>query len=92
MSLSSLLDIPAAHDFLRGLLSLLQEFDSVSDDNFDNRKNQRSLFKGTGLRGRKSGNGSINGGALPEAGDSYLFTPNIVSCLLVSSTRSLTTS
>ena len=82
MSLSSLLDIPAAHDFLRGLLSLLQEFDSVSDDNFDNRKNQRSLFKGTGLRLKKSGNSSSTGGALPEAGDSFLFTPNIVGCTL----------
>ena len=42
MSLSSLLDISAAHDFLRGLLSLVQEFDSVPDDKFDlDRKNVR---------------------------------------------------
>lgn len=38
MSLSALLEIPAAHDFLRGLLSLVQEFDAVPDDKFD-RKN-----------------------------------------------------
>lgn len=41
MSLSALLDIPAAHDFLRGLLSLVQEFDAVPDDKFD-RKNVRA--------------------------------------------------
>lgn len=34
MSLSALLDISAAHDFLRGLLSLLSEFDTVTDENF----------------------------------------------------------
>lgn len=34
MSLSVLLDISAAHDFLRGLLSLLSEFDTVTDENF----------------------------------------------------------
>lgn len=38
MSLSALLDINAPQDFLRGLLSLAQEFDSVTDDKFD-RKN-----------------------------------------------------
>lgn len=38
MSLSSLLDISAPHDFLRGLLSLMQEFDAVTDDKFE-RKN-----------------------------------------------------
>lgn len=38
MSLSALLDIPAAHDFLRGLLSLVQEFEGVPDDKFE-RKN-----------------------------------------------------
>jgi len=42
MSLSALLDIPAAHDFLRGLLSLVQEFESVPDDKFD-RKNVSSV-------------------------------------------------
>jgi hypothetical protein len=40
MSLSALLDINVPHDFLRGLLSLAQEFDSVTDDKFD-RKNVR---------------------------------------------------
>jgi hypothetical protein len=34
MSLSALLEISAAHDFLRGLLSLLSEFDTVTDENF----------------------------------------------------------
>jgi hypothetical protein len=33
MSLSALLDVNSAHDFLRGLLGLLQEFDTVTDDN-----------------------------------------------------------
>lgn len=40
MSLSALLDISAPPDFLRGLLSLMQEFDSVADDKFElDRKN-----------------------------------------------------
>lgn len=43
MSLSSLLDIPAANDFLRGLLSLVQEFDAVVEDKFD-RKNVSKIF------------------------------------------------
>lgn len=38
MSLSALLDIPAPHDFLRGLLSLVQEYEGVPDDKFE-RKN-----------------------------------------------------
>lgn len=40
MSLSSLLDLTSAHDFLRGLLSLVLEFDSVTDDKFE-KKNVR---------------------------------------------------
>ena len=37
MSLSPLLDISAAQDFLRGLIALLQEFESVPDDRFERR-------------------------------------------------------
>lgn len=46
MSLSALLDIPAAHDFLRGLLSLMQEFEGVPDDKFD----RKNVSFGEGLR------------------------------------------
>lgn len=42
MSLSVLLDITAAHDFLRGLLSLLQEYDTVTDENLKARTVYRS--------------------------------------------------
>lgn len=38
MSLSSVLDISAAPDFLRALLSLALEFDSVQEDRFDRSK------------------------------------------------------
>ncbi|ORY59436.1 hypothetical protein BCR35DRAFT_309309 [Leucosporidium creatinivorum] len=77
MSLSALLDIPAAHDFLRGLLSLVQEFESVPDDKFD-RKNQRGLFR-VASRARKSNTGGVDFSmGLPESGDaSYLITPNV---------------
>jgi hypothetical protein len=42
MSLSVLLDITAAHDFLRGLLSLLQEYDTVTDENLKARTVRRA--------------------------------------------------
>lgn len=44
MSLSSLLDLTSAHDFLRGLLSLVLEFDSVTDDKFE-KKNVRDRLR-----------------------------------------------
>ncbi|KAK4703808.1 hypothetical protein P7C70_g2404, partial [Phenoliferia sp. Uapishka_3] len=80
MSLSSLLDITAAHDFLRGLLSLVQEFDSVPDDKFDVDRKNRSVFRANS-RMRKGG-GAAGGGdfsmGLADTGEaSYLFTPNI---------------
>ena len=34
MSLSSLLDISPAHDFLRGLLALVQEFEAIPEERF----------------------------------------------------------
>lgn len=34
MSLSSLLDIMTPHDFLRGLINLLHEYETIPDDNF----------------------------------------------------------
>lgn len=37
MSLSALLDISPAHDFLRGLLSLVQEFDAMPEERFGGR-------------------------------------------------------
>ena len=37
MSLSALLDIPSAVDYLKALLALLQEFDAVPDDRFERR-------------------------------------------------------
>ena len=43
MSLSVLLDITAAHDFLRGLLSLLQEYDTVTDENLKARTVSRMI-------------------------------------------------
>jgi hypothetical protein len=83
MSISSLLDITTAHDFLRGLLSLLQEFDSISEEKFD-RKNQKgnSLFRGSS-KGRKASGGTDLSTGIPESGDtSALFTPNIVRSLI----------
>jgi len=41
MSLSSLLDIAPAHDFLRGLLSLTQEFEAVPEDRYGGRNVRR---------------------------------------------------
>ncbi|GAA5890977.1 hypothetical protein JCM8208_003115 [Rhodotorula glutinis] len=86
MSLSSLLDIAPAHDFLRGLLSLTQEFEAVPEDRYGGRnQQQKSLFK-VGSRSRRAGGAgsAANGGAdfpmgLPqENGEaSFLFTPNI---------------
>ncbi|GAA5894497.1 hypothetical protein JCM5296_005113 [Sporobolomyces johnsonii] len=91
MSLSSLLEITPAHDFLRGLLSLVQEFEAVPEERFGGgglKGTQKGLFK-LPARSRKSGPGSsaaavASGGAdfsmgLPQEGGeaSYLFTPNI---------------
>ncbi|GAA5922497.1 hypothetical protein JCM3775_005750 [Rhodotorula graminis] len=85
MSLSSLLDIAPAHDFLRGLLSLAQEFEAVPEDRYGGRNQQKSLFK-VGSRSRRAGGAgsAANGGAdfpmgLPQEGGeaSFLFTPNI---------------
>ncbi|GAA5843822.1 hypothetical protein JCM9279_000157 [Rhodotorula babjevae] len=86
MSLSSLLDIAPAHDFLRGLLSLTQEFEAVPEDRYGGRnQQQKSLFK-VGSRSRRAGGAgsAANGGAdfpmgLPQEGGeaSFLFTPNI---------------
>ncbi|GAA5978408.1 hypothetical protein JCM10908_004342 [Rhodotorula pacifica] len=59
MSLSSLLDISPAHDFLRGLLSLVQEFEAIPEERFGGRHQQKSLFK-VGSRSRK-GTGAISG-------------------------------
>lgn len=44
MSLSVLLEISAAHDFLRGLLSLLQEYDTIDDENLKAKTVSRSFF------------------------------------------------
>ncbi|GAA5960625.1 hypothetical protein JCM21900_006025 [Sporobolomyces salmonicolor] len=91
MSLSSLLEVTPAHDFLRGLLSLVQEFEAVPEERFGGgglKGTQKGLFK-LPARSRKSGPGSsaaavASGGAdfsmgLPQEGSeaSYLFTPNI---------------
>ncbi|GAA5822798.1 hypothetical protein JCM11251_004384 [Rhodosporidiobolus azoricus] len=89
MSLSSLLDITPAHDFLRSLLSLVQEFESVPEERFGgkNMQVQRSVFK-VGSKSRRGGGlsaaSAASGGAdfsmgLPQEGGeaSYLMTPNI---------------
>ncbi|GAA5894777.1 hypothetical protein JCM6882_006678 [Rhodosporidiobolus microsporus] len=87
MSLSSLLDISPAHDFLRSLLSLVQEFESVPEERFGGRNVQKSLFK-VGSKSRRGGGlsaaSAASGGAdfsmgLPQEGGeaSYLLTPNI---------------
>jgi len=80
MSLSPLLDISAAQDFLRGLIALLQEFESVPDDRFERRVQQKGLFR-TASRPRKSGGGSLDFSfGIGDSGEaSYLVTPNIVS-------------
>ncbi|BGP37757.1 hypothetical protein JCM10449v2_001679 [Rhodotorula kratochvilovae] len=86
MSLSALLDISPAHDFLRGLLSLTHEFEAVPEERYGGKNQQKSLFK-VGSRSRRAGGASsaaANGGAdfsmgLPQEGGeaSFLFTPNI---------------
>lgn len=112
MSLSSLLDVSPAHDFLRGLLSLVQEFEAVPEERYGgknvrlseidrlfrlspmliavtvNEQQQKSLFK-VGSRSKRGGaSATSSGGAdfsmgLPQEGGeaTFLFTPNIVSCL-----------
>ncbi|BGP13756.1 hypothetical protein JCM10213v2_001694 [Rhodosporidiobolus nylandii] len=83
MSLSSLLDISPAHDFLRSLLTLVQEYEAVPEDRFGG-KNQKSLFK-VGSKSKRAGaSAAASGGAdfsmgLPQEGGeaSYLLTPNI---------------
>lgn len=92
MSLSSLLDISPAHDFLRGLLALVQEFEAIPEERFGGKHQQKSLFKvgsrsrkGTGsLSGSSSGGGVGGGGGdfgmaiAADGGDaSMLFMPNI---------------
>ncbi|KDE03924.1 hypothetical protein MVLG_05616 [Microbotryum lychnidis-dioicae p1A1 Lamole] len=78
MSLSAILDIAPAQDFLKSLLSLVQEFDNVPDDRFDRNRNPKTLFRGT-TRSRKgmslAGSDFIG---LQEGSDaSNLFVPNI---------------
>lgn len=41
MSLSALLDVAPAHDFLRGLLSLTQEFEAVPEDRYGGKNVRR---------------------------------------------------
>ncbi|KAM0753873.1 hypothetical protein T439DRAFT_310695 [Meredithblackwellia eburnea MCA 4105] len=78
MSLSSLLDISSAHDFLRGLLSLLQEFDSVTDDKFDLDRKNRGVFRVSSRPKRSGGGGADLSMGLQDSGEaSYLLTPNI---------------
>ncbi|KAG0660835.1 hypothetical protein C6P46_004390 [Rhodotorula mucilaginosa] len=92
MSLSSLLDILPAHDFLRGLLALVQEFEAIPEERFGGKHQQKGLFKvgsrsrkGTGsLSGSSSGGGVGGGGGdfgmaiAADGGDSsMLFMPNI---------------
>ncbi|POY70171.1 hypothetical protein BMF94_6754 [Rhodotorula taiwanensis] len=93
MSLSSVLDIAPAHDFLRGLLALTQDFDAMPEERFGGKNQQpRSLFKvgsksrrgAGGITGPTNGNG-VGGGAGDfgfslggDGGDgSMLFMPNI---------------
>ncbi|GAA6029318.1 hypothetical protein JCM8097_003618 [Rhodosporidiobolus ruineniae] len=87
MSLASLLDISPAHDFLRSLLSLAQEFDAVPEERFGGKHSQKSLFKvgsksrrGGGLAGAAGGGGGADFSmGLPQEGgeSSFLMTPNI---------------
>lgn len=74
MSMSVLLEITAAHDFLRGLLSLLQEFDTIDDENL--RARTKNLFKaGKGKRPSGTSDYALN---VQDSGDlSYFFSPNI---------------
>ncbi|GJN88707.1 hypothetical protein Rhopal_001673-T1 [Rhodotorula paludigena] len=84
MSLSSLLDVSPAHDFLRGLLSLVQEFEAVPEERYGGKNQQKSLFK-VGSRSKRGGaSATSSGGAdfsmgLPQEGGeaTFLFTPNI---------------
>ncbi|GAA6062448.1 hypothetical protein JCM10212_005351 [Sporobolomyces blumeae] len=73
MSLSPLLEIQPPHDFLRGLLSLVQEFDGIAEDRWAGLgqggqglkgPSQRSLFKLSTSRSKK------NGGPSPSSSSS----------------------
>ena len=95
MSLSVLLEITAAHDFLRGLLSLLQEYDTITDENFKAKtvrtnspkfceselmaSKQKNLFKAG--KGKRPSGAADYPLSMQDSGDhSYFFSPNIV-CL-----------
>ncbi|KAG8899711.1 hypothetical protein FRB99_006477 [Tulasnella sp. 403] len=72
MSLSNLFEIQSPQDFLRSLLALLQEFDSVPEDTL--KPKMRNLFRGSKLP-KKSGAGDYTAYLDPDA--SYLVSPHI---------------
>ncbi|KAG8983486.1 hypothetical protein FRB93_007247 [Tulasnella sp. JGI-2019a] len=72
MSLSNLFDITAPQDFLRALLALMQEYESVPEDTV--KPKMRNLFRGAKLP-KKSGGGEF--GAYLDADTSYLVSPHI---------------
>ncbi|KAG8992889.1 hypothetical protein FRB90_000877 [Tulasnella sp. 427] len=73
MSLSSLLDISQPHDYLLSLLRLLQEFETVPEENALKPK-MRNLFRGSKLP-KKTAGGDY--GAYVDVDASYLVAPNI---------------
>ncbi|KAG0149753.1 hypothetical protein CROQUDRAFT_653319 [Cronartium quercuum f. sp. fusiforme G11] len=75
MSLSSVLDITTQQDFLRGLLNLLLEYETIHEDNF--KPKMKGMFRNSKTP-RKSATASDYPIGLQESGDtSYLITPNI---------------
>ncbi|KAH9814580.1 hypothetical protein DFH28DRAFT_1082784 [Melampsora americana] len=75
MSLSSLLDIMTFHDFLKGLLNLLLEYETIPDDIL--KPKMKGMFRQSKTP-RKSSSAPDYPITLQESGESsYLFAPNI---------------
>ncbi|EFP79093.2 uncharacterized protein PGTG_05414 [Puccinia graminis f. sp. tritici CRL 75-36-700-3] len=82
MSLSSLLDINNLQDFLKAMINLLHEFESIPNDNFKPKITSlsRGIFKQSSKSARKSagGAGTDYSITLQDSGDpSFIYTPNI---------------
>ncbi|CAH7667625.1 hypothetical protein BY996DRAFT_449130 [Phakopsora pachyrhizi] len=81
MSLSSMLDIMTLQDFLRGLISLLNEYESIPEDHFKPKmvNLSKGIFKQSSKTQRKStGTTSDYSISLQDSNDqSLLYSPNI---------------
>ncbi|WVN91116.1 uncharacterized protein L203_106366 [Cryptococcus depauperatus CBS 7841] len=76
ISLSALFDIPAAADFLRALLKLMEEWESWSEGS-GGAKMVKSLFRGQRSNARKTTSTMSDFAPAPDNADSYLLTSNL---------------